>query len=78
MMIDSLARFVTNNRVFVFIMVLALIGFQVLENIGAAIGVAPLTGLTLPLVSYGISSLLATATALGIVYVIHRDRYNEF
>lgn len=58
--------------------VLALIGFQVLENIGAAIGVAPLTGLTLPLVSYGISSLLATATALGIVYVIHRDRYNEF
>ena len=58
--------------------VLALIGFQVVENIGAAIGVAPLTGLTLPLVSYGVSSLLATATALGIVYVIHRDRYNEF
>lgn len=58
--------------------VLTLIGFQVLENIGAAIGVAPLTGLTLPLVSYGVSSLLATATALGIVYVIHRDRYNEF
>jgi rod shape determining protein RodA len=58
--------------------VLALLGFQVLENIGAAIGVAPLTGLTLPLVSYGVSSLLATATALGVVYVIHRDRYNEF
>jgi rod shape determining protein RodA len=58
--------------------VLALLGFQVLENVGAAIGVAPLTGLTLPLVSYGPSSLLATATALGIVYVIHRDRYNEF
>ena len=58
--------------------VLALLGFQVVENIGAAIGVAPLTGLTLPLVSYGVSSLLATATALGIVYVIHRDRYNEF
>jgi rod shape determining protein RodA len=58
--------------------VLALLGFQVLENIGAAVGVAPLTGLTLPLVSYGPSSLLATATALGVVYVIHRDRYNEF
>jgi rod shape determining protein RodA len=58
--------------------VLALIGFQVLENIGAAIGVAPLTGLTLPLVSYGPSSLLATSTALSIVYVIHRDRNNNF
>ena len=58
--------------------ILALLGFQVLENIGAAVGVAPLTGLTLPLVSYGPSSLLATATALGVVYVIHRDRYNEF
>ena len=68
----------TSNDRLVIAGVLALIGFQVLENIGAAIGVAPLTGLTLPLVSYGISSLLATATALGIVYVIHRDRYNEF
>jgi rod shape determining protein RodA len=58
--------------------VLALIGAQVLENIGAAIGVAPLTGLTLPLVSYGPSSLLATSTALGIVYVVHRDRYEDF
>jgi rod shape determining protein RodA len=58
--------------------VLALLGFQVIENIGAAIGVAPLTGLTLPLISYGPSSLLATATALGMVYVIHRDRDDDF
>lgn len=58
--------------------VLSLLGFQVLENIGAAIGVAPLTGLTLPLVSYGISSLVSTATALSIVYVVHRDRFEDF
>ncbi len=58
--------------------VLSLLGFQVLENVGAAIGVAPLTGLTLPLFSYGISSLLSTATALGVVYVVHRDRFEDF
>ncbi len=58
--------------------VLSLLGFQVLENIGAAIGVAPLTGLTLPLFSYGISSLLSTATALSVVYVVHRDRFEDF
>jgi rod shape determining protein RodA len=58
--------------------VMAMLGFQVVENIGAAIGVAPLTGLTLPLVSYGPSSLLATATALSLVYTVHRDRDNEF
>jgi rod shape determining protein RodA len=58
--------------------VLSLLGFQVLENIGAAIGVAPLTGLTLPLFSYGPSSLLSTATALSIVYIVHRDRFEDF
>ena len=58
--------------------VLALLGFQVLQNIGAAIGVAPLTGLTLPLFSYGPSSLLSTATALSVAYVVHRDRFEDF
>ena len=58
--------------------VMSMLGFQVLENLGAALSVAPLTGLTLPLVSYGVSSLLAVTVALSIVYVVHRDRFNEF
>jgi rod shape determining protein RodA len=58
--------------------VMAMLGFQVLENLGAAIGLAPLTGLTLPLVSYGVSSLLAVSVALGVVYVVHRDRFRDF
>lgn len=41
--------------------------FQVFENIGASIGLLPLTGLTLPFVSQGGSSLLANMIALGIV-----------
>jgi rod shape determining protein RodA len=58
--------------------VMAMLGFQVLENLGAALSVAPLTGLTLPLVSSGVSSLLAVSAALSVVYVVHRDRFNEF
>ncbi len=58
--------------------VLSMLSFQVFVNLGAALGFAPLTGLTLPLVSYGISSLLSVSIALGLVYVIHRDRFTEF
>ncbi|MFC4639229.1 FtsW/RodA/SpoVE family cell cycle protein [Deinococcus hohokamensis] len=55
--------------------VLGQIGFQVLENIGAALSVLPLTGITLPLISYGLSSLVSTLSTLGLAYVVYRDRY---
>ncbi|GGN40711.1 FtsW/RodA/SpoVE family cell cycle protein [Deinococcus daejeonensis] len=54
--------------------ILGQIGFQVIENIGAALSVLPLTGITLPLISYGLSSLVATLTTLGVAYVVYRDR----
>lgn len=41
--------------------------FQTFINIGMNIGIAPVTGVTLPLISYGGSSILATAITLGIV-----------
>lgn len=40
--------------------------FQTFINIGMNIGVAPVTGVTLPLISYGSSSIIATAITLGI------------
>jgi rod shape determining protein RodA len=55
--------------------VLGQVGFQALENIGAALGVLPLTGITLPLISYGLSSLVSTLATLGLAYVIYRDRF---
>lgn len=55
--------------------VLGQIGFQVVENIGAALSVLPLTGITLPLISYGLSSLVATLSTLALAYVVHRDRF---
>ncbi|MGM9321756.1 FtsW/RodA/SpoVE family cell cycle protein [Deinococcus aquaticus] len=55
--------------------ILGQIGFQVLENVGAALSVLPLTGITLPLISYGLSSLVSTLSTLGLAYIVHRDRY---
>jgi cell division protein FtsW (lipid II flippase) len=41
--------------------------FQVYINVGMTIGVAPVTGLTLPLISYGGSSLLTTLLSVGLI-----------
>lgn len=41
--------------------------FQTFVNIGMNIGVLPITGITLPLISYGGSSLISTLISLGLV-----------
>ena len=45
----------------------ALIGVQVLINAGMTVGLLPITGLSMPMLSYGGSSLLANAVALGLL-----------
>lgn len=47
--------------------VLSMIVFQVVVNIGMTIGLAPITGIPLPWMSYGRSSLLTNFIAIGIV-----------
>jgi cell division protein FtsW (lipid II flippase) len=47
--------------------VAALIGTQVVVNTAMTVGLLPVTGLSLPLVSYGGSGMLAHAIALGLV-----------
>lgn len=41
--------------------------FAILQNIGMTIGLMPITGITLPLLSYGGSSLLTTIMSIGLV-----------
>ncbi|MDX6239100.1 MAG: rod shape determining protein RodA [Kribbellaceae bacterium] len=45
--------------------------FQVFENIGMTLGIMPVTGLPLPFVSYGGSSLFAGLLAVGLLQNIH-------
>lgn len=47
---------------------------QVFINVGMTFGMMPITGITLPLVSYGGSSLVATAVALGLILSIYKER----
>lgn len=44
-----------------------MIALQVIINIGMTIGLMPVVGIPLPLVSYGGSSLLATMVAIGLL-----------
>lgn len=46
--------------------------FQTFVNIGMNIGLLPITGITLPLISYGGSSLIATMVSLGLVASVSR------
>ncbi|TZE82241.1 rod shape-determining protein RodA [Calorimonas adulescens] len=47
--------------------VVSMLLFQIFENIGMTIGLMPITGITLPFMSYGGSSLLANMLAIGLV-----------
>ncbi len=57
--------------------VLSMLAFQVVVNIAVTLGLAPVTGLTLPLVSKGGSSLVMVYLGLGLALLVHRDRYRE-
>mgnify|MGYP006274349543 FL=1 len=47
------------------------IGFQAFENIGMSLGIMPMTGVPLPFVSYGGSSMFALAIGIGLLQQIH-------
>jgi rod shape determining protein RodA len=64
------------NGSFIIIGIVSMFVFQIFENIGMLLGIMPLTGITLPFISYGGSSLLINMMALGIVMSIrmHQEK----
>jgi cell division protein FtsW (lipid II flippase) len=58
--------------------VAALFATEVLVNTGMMAGILPITGLSLPLVSYGGSGLIAHLLSLGLVVSIYQPRRSGF
>ena len=55
--------------------VVAVIVFQIAVNVGMVVGLMPVTGIPLPLMSYGGSSILFTFLALGMVMNVRMRRF---
>jgi rod shape determining protein RodA len=51
--------------------VAAMLMFQVFVNVGMTVGIMPITGVTLPLISYGGSSVIATLLGVGLLQSIY-------
>lgn len=54
----------------------AWLGFQGLINVGGVLGWMPITGITLPFISYGVSSLVVTMGAMGVLLNVTRQGRN--
>jgi rod shape determining protein RodA len=53
----------------------SMFAIQMFVNIGMTLGIMPITGIPLPFVSYGGSSLLANWAAIGLLENIHMRRF---
>ncbi|PLT33960.1 FtsW/RodA/SpoVE family cell cycle protein [Bacillus sp. V5-8f] len=69
----------TKNNFYTYICVgvISMITFHVFQNIGMTIGVLPITGIPLPFISYGGSSLMGNMLAIGIIFSI-RYHYKKY
>ncbi|HWJ79591.1 MAG TPA: rod shape-determining protein RodA [Niallia sp.] len=57
--------------------IISMICFHVFQNIGMTIGILPITGIPLPFISYGGSSLMGNMLAIGLIFSI-RYHYKKY
>jgi rod shape determining protein RodA len=55
--------------------IVTMLAFQVFVNIGMTMGIMPVTGIPLPLVSYGGTAMLTNWLAIGLVLNVHMRRF---
>ncbi|HEX3542649.1 MAG TPA: rod shape-determining protein RodA [Acidimicrobiales bacterium] len=56
--------------------VLAMLVFQIFENVGMTMGIMPIAGIPLPFMSYGGSAIVASFCAIGLVLNVQMRRYS--
>ena len=57
--------------------IMAMLMFQIFVNVGMTIGIMPITGVPLPLLSYGGSSVIVTFIAVGLLQIHLRSSPNR-
>ncbi|WP_419882140.1 FtsW/RodA/SpoVE family cell cycle protein [Peribacillus sp. B-H-3] len=69
----------TKNNFYTYLCVgiISMITFHVFQNIGMTIGVLPITGIPLPFISYGGSSLMGNMLGMGLIFSI-RYHYKKY
>ena len=75
--IDTARRAKDRLGTFLVIGVLASFTFQVIYNVSMSAGLAPVKGLTLPLMSYGGSSVIATLAGFGLILNVRMRRFTN-
>jgi rod shape determining protein RodA len=65
---------------FIIVGIISMFVFQIFENVGMLIGLMPLTGITLPFISYGGTSLMINMLSLGLVMSVrvHQEKEQMF
>lgn len=65
---------------FIIVGIVSMFVFQIFENIGMLIGIMPLTGITLPFISYGGTSLITNMISVGLVIniKIHQEKPSRY
>ena len=61
---------------FVLAGIIGMLVFQQVQNIGMTIGLFPITGITLPFISYGGSSLLSYMLMIGLIMNMQEEKYS--
>lgn len=77
LMVSTVRVAIKQDSLFLKLVAVGIVGmwmFQIFENIGMCIGLMPITGIPLPFISFGSSSMIIQCLAIGIVQSIWRFR----
>ena len=77
-LINMATKKIASRDKFVISGIIGMLVFQQVQNIGMTIGLLPITGITLPFISYGGSSLLSYLILVGIILNISNEKEREY
>ncbi len=69
-LINLTTKNISNINKYIIAGIISMLVYQQVQNIGMTIGILPITGITLPFISYGGSSILAYMVMVGIIFNI--------